>query len=271
VPTHHHGRHENGQNFLNDRTTIRSIIDLVRDTDGPIVEIGAGAGALTRPLLSLGRPVHAIEVDPRLARQLENELRGRATIVHGDFLRYRLPDHPHVVVGNLPFHLTTAMLRRVLHAPGWTDAVLLVQWEVARRRAGVGGASMMTAQWLPWFDFTLHGRVPARAFTPPPGVDGGLMRIHRREHPLLPVREGRPFHALVHRVYTGRGRGLAEILGRTTDLDTATRAMLLRRHGIDGSDLPRDMTAAAWVDLHRATRRSRPPARHRQRGRNRRM
>src|SRR5699024_11383810 len=79
-----------------------------------------------------------------------------------------------VLVGNLPFHLTTAILRRIFRAPGWKHAILLVQWEVARRRAGVGGATMMTAQWWPWFDFELGRRVPARAFTPRPNVDGGV-------------------------------------------------------------------------------------------------
>ena len=216
MPTYQHGRHEHGQNFLTDPRTIRRIIDLVRDTDGPILEIGPGEGALTRPLLRLDRPVHAVEIDPRLARQLARELRGRATITRGDFLTHPIPDRPVVLVGNLPFHQTTAMLRRILHAPGWTDAVLLVQWEVARRRAGIGGASMMTAQWAPWFDFAVHGRVPGRAFTPAPGVDGGLLTIRRRPAPLVPERERRRFQALVHRVYTGPGRGLGQILARTT-------------------------------------------------------
>ncbi|MBS4104936.1 rRNA adenine N(6)-methyltransferase family protein, partial [Tsukamurella paurometabola] len=106
-----------------------------------------------------------------------------ATIVHGDFLHHRLPAEPHAVVGNLPFHLTTAVLRKLLHAPHWTDAVLIVQWEVARRRAGIGGATMMTAQWSPWYEFGLGGRIPASAFTPRPSVDAGLLTITRRGTP----------------------------------------------------------------------------------------
>src|SRR5699024_1296177 len=97
------------------------------------------------------------------------------TIIRSDFLRYRLPQGRHVLVGNLPFELTTAVLRRILHAPGWQQAVLMTQWEVARRRAAVGGATMMTAQWWPWFEFSLVERVPAAAFTPRPSVDGGLL------------------------------------------------------------------------------------------------
>jgi 23S rRNA (adenine-N6)-dimethyltransferase len=106
---------------------------------------------------------------------------------------------PHVIAGNLPFHLTTAMLRRILHGPGWTDAVLLVQWEVARRRAGVGGATMMTAQWWPWFEFGLVRKVSASSFRPRPSVDGGLITIRRRADPLVAPSDRRRYQAMVHR------------------------------------------------------------------------
>ena len=119
---------------------------------------------------------------------------------------------------------------------------------------------MMTAQWAPWFTFTLHGRVPARAFTPRPGVDGGILTIHRREHPLLPVTEQCQFHALVHRIYTGPGNGLAQILARATSFPSpqAARAWLVK-HSIDASALPRMMHPKAWVDLFKTTGSS-PPA-----------
>ncbi|BDH55497.1 hypothetical protein MTP03_04360 [Tsukamurella sp. PLM1] len=135
MPTYRGGRHEHGQNFLTDRSVITAVVDVVDDTEGPILEIGPGSGALTIPLARLDRPLTAVEIDgahrERLARKLPH-----TTVIHGDFLEHRLPDEPHVVVGNLPFHLTTSVLRKLLHAPHWTDAVLLVQWEVARRRAG---------------------------------------------------------------------------------------------------------------------------------------
>ena len=145
MPTHRHGRHEHGQNFLTDHSTISTITQLVATTKGRIIEIGPGDGALTAPLARLGRSVTAVEIDARLARRLIDRLPSRVDVITDDFLTYRLPTSPYVLVGNLPFHQTTAMLRRILHAPAWTDAILLVQWEVARRRAGVGGATMMTA------------------------------------------------------------------------------------------------------------------------------
>ncbi|SDR73316.1 23S ribosomal RNA methyltransferase Erm [Corynebacterium timonense] len=262
MPTYRGGRHEHGQNFLTDPSAIATITRLVTVTDGPIIEIGPGDGALTTPLVKLGRPVTAVEIDTRLARRLAQRLPSHVEVVADDFLTYRLPSSPHVIVGNLPFHQTTAILRRILHAPAWTDAIVLVQWEVARRRAGVGGTTMMTAQWSPWFEFALHSRVPARAFTPRPGVDGGILTIHRREQPLLSPAQQRRFRALVHRVYTGPGRGLAQILARTTSLGSPPTAQAwLTRHGVSAAGLPKDMPVEAWVDLFKTTGSSPPPRR----------
>lgn len=237
----HHGRHELGQNFLCDRRVVADIVEIVSRTTGPIVEVGAGDGALTVPLQRLGRRLTAIEIDGQRAKRLAG--RTSAEVVTTDFLRFRLPRTPHVVVGNLPFHLTTAMLRHLLHSPGWTDAVLLVQWEVARRRAGVGGATMMTAQWWPWFEFHLARKVSAAAFRPRPAVDAGLLTMTRRTEPLVDGADRRRYQALVHQVFTGRGRGMAQIIGRRVPRHW------LRHHAINPSALPKDLTAAQWAAL----------------------
>lgn len=250
MPTHHGGRHEHGQNFLTDGAVIRSVIDLARRTDGPIVEVGPGTGALTEHLLRLRRPLTAVEIDRSHARRLRARLPA-ATIVHGDFLQYRLPAEPHAVVGNLPFHLTTAVLRKLLHAPHWTDAVLIVQWEVARRRAGVGGATMMTAQWSPWYEFGLAGRIPASAFTPRPSVDAGLLTITRRSAPLVPPHRRRDYAAFVHAVFTRRGHGLPAILAGIAPQHRraeARRWATGRGPGRGRIPLPRDLRPEDWVE-----------------------
>jgi len=250
VPTYRAGRHEFGQNFLTDRRVIATMVDLVRRTCGPIIEFGPGRGALTFPLQCLGRPITAVEIDEAHARHLRPRVAADTTIVRGDFLRYRLPQHPHVLVGNLPFELTTAVLRRILHAPTWQQAVLMTQWEVARRRAAVGGATMMTAQWWPWFEFSLVERVPAAAFTPRPSVDGGLLTIRRREHPLVPCAQQKRYKAFVHAVFTGTGHGLPQILPRV--VPSHRRGQV--RRWLDGQrfrrrPLPRDLSSAQWAEL----------------------
>lgn len=250
------GAAELGQNFLVDPTVITDIIELVASTSGPVVEIGAGAGALTLPLAGTGRPVTAVEIHPALVSRLRRRAPANVTVVCADFLQWRAPDHPHTLVGNLPFHLTTAILRRILAYAHWEQAVLLVQWEVARRRAGVGGASLLTAAWWPWYEFSLHTRVPARAFRPVPAFDGGLLTITRRSRPLVTDRAG--YQAFVRQVFTGRGRGLPAVLARTGRFERPALGRWLRAQRIDARTLPAHLTAEQWAGLWRLARPRQP-------------
>lgn len=251
MPTHRGGRHEHGQNFLTDAATVDAIVGAIDATSGPIVEIGPGHGALTRPLMGLGRPLTSVEIDARAVRVLRRSLEDGVEVVHADFLRWRLPSSAHVIVGNVPFHLTTAILRKLLHAPGWTDAVLVVQWEVARRRAGVGGATMMTAQWWPWFEFTVLKRVPQEAFHPRPAVDGGLLVLARRATPLLAPGHRPAYRQFVHKVFTGRGRGIAAILAKVVHSRAKGEVgNVLQRAGVRPHMLPKDLGPDQWVALY---------------------
>jgi 23S rRNA (adenine-N6)-dimethyltransferase len=242
----HGGRHELGQNFLHHTPTLDRIVRLVGGTDGPILEIGAGDGALTRRLAPLGRDVLAVDLDEHRVRRLRNRL-PTVTVRCADALRTPL-DRP-VVVGNLPFHLTTPILRRLLTTGVWAEAILLTQWEVARKRAGVGGRTMLTAQTAPWFAFTLHGRVPADGFRPKPSVDGGLLTISRRRTPLIDPAERAGYEEFVRRVFTGRGRGIEQIL--TTVAPRPWRAVL-KHAEIPPSALPRDLTPQQWAAVWNA-------------------
>ena len=78
------------------------------------LEANSLKGALEALLLVSSDPVSA----PALAGALRRELDDAVTVINEDFLRYRLLAHPHVIVGNIPFHITTSILRRLLRAPG---------------------------------------------------------------------------------------------------------------------------------------------------------
>lgn len=240
------GRHELGQNFLTHRPTIERFTALIAQTSGPILEIGSGAGALTRPLAELGRPLTAIDIDEYHVARLRRSLPD-ITVEHADVLRH--PLDARVVVGNIPFNLTTPILRRLLAGRSWNDAILIMQWDVARKRAGVGGSTMMTAQAAPWFTFALHGRVPSSAFTPRPSVDGGILGIARRPQPLVSTRERKAYERFVRSVFVGRGGTLARIVQNATRLDARESGRALHRSGVERGALPRDLTAEQWAGL----------------------
>jgi 23S rRNA (adenine-N6)-dimethyltransferase len=243
------GRHELGQNLLTDVGTIRAVVELAAQTEGPLVEWAAGDGALTVPLAGLGRPVEAVELDPSMAARLRRTVGPHVCITEGDILRHAPPPTPHTLVSNVPFHLTTAVLRRLFPMGAWHTAILITQWEVARKRAGVGGATQLTAQWWPWYDFELRRRIPSTAFSPRPSVDAGLLVIRRRPTPLLD--DGRSaYQQWVWRVFTGRGRGIADILSRSGIPAAAARSWCAEQQ-LASRTLPRDLTAEQWADLFR--------------------
>lgn len=239
------GRHELGQNFLIHAPSIRTIIDLVRSTDGPVLELGAGDGALTRDLAALGRPVTAVEIDEHRARKLAAKLPG-VDVICADALRVNLDAS--TIVGNIPFHLTTPILRRVLRAPRWQSAVLLTQWEVARKRAGVGGGTMMTAQHAPWYRFALRGRVPRGGFSPAPSVDGGILTIDRRASPLVRIDQRHAYERFVAAVFSGRGASLERIIQYAAGAKPSVARTAVARANARGA-LPRDLSPEQWARL----------------------
>ncbi|MCB8043592.1 23S ribosomal RNA methyltransferase Erm [Microbacterium oxydans] len=242
----HGGRHELGQNFLTHRPTLTRIAALVGRTSGSILELGCGDGALTRVLADLGRPLTAIDVDEHRVHRLRRALPG-VRIEIADATRH--PLEADTVVGNIPFHVTTPILRRLLSGDRWNEAVLLTQWEVARKRAGVGGATMMTAQSAPWFEFALEGRVPAWGFSPQPSVDGGLLAITRRGSPLVAVSDRQRYEAFVRAMFTGRGGSLAAVVAAAARIPTGKARRAVAAAGARECRLPRELRPEHWAAL----------------------
>ncbi len=238
-------RHDLGQNDLVDARTIRAVVDAAAATRGPIVELAAGTGRLTTPLAGLGRSLTAIELDPRRADALRSRLPAAVRVVQGDLLTAALPRAPHVVVGNLPFHLTTAALRRLLAAEHWTSAVLIMQWEAARRRAGIGGGSQLTAQWSPWFAFRVDRRIPSTAFRPRPAVDAALLLIDRRRTPIVPSADRVAYQRWVGAVFSVPGAA-ALALARVDGTGRRAASERCRRAGIDAERAVSRITAEQW-------------------------
>jgi 23S rRNA (adenine-N6)-dimethyltransferase len=181
-----------GQNFLRPDLAAALVAEAAFDAGDLVVEIGAGRGALKFALARHGVQVVALERDPYWAAQLRREVRrrgaARVSIMCCDALRYRLPRRPFRVMGSIPFGATTALLRHLLDDRAGTlrRADLIVQWEVARKRAASPPTTMLSTAWAPWWSFELGRRLPASSFRPVPSVDAAVLQVVRREPPLLP-------------------------------------------------------------------------------------
>jgi 23S rRNA (adenine-N6)-dimethyltransferase len=168
-----------------------------------VVEIGAGSGAITAALARRGADVCAIEVDPAWAERLRREFGrsggGRVRVVAADFFSVPLPRQPFRVVACLPFGHTTAILGRLLGDPHdhLRRVDVIVQWEVARKRAAIPPSTLRSTAWAPWWEFRLGRRIAAHDFRPVPRVDGGVLAVTRRDPPLLPPAMSARYEAFV--------------------------------------------------------------------------
>ncbi|MEU4315984.1 ErmE/ErmH/ErmO/ErmR family 23S rRNA (adenine(2058)-N(6))-methyltransferase [Nocardia sp. NPDC024068] len=206
------------QNFLTDPATARRI---VRSSgigrDDLVLEIGPGDGTLTRPLLDRAGRVLAYEKDRRYARRLavryaENP---RFHVVHSDFRAAAPPDRPFAVVANVPFAVTTDIVRWCLAARHLSSATLLTQYEFARKHTGdYGRWSKLTVTHWPDTEFALGHRLDRREFSPVPRVDAALLRIVPRTEPLLPEHIRNRYRRLVDLGFSGVGGSFAASLRR---------------------------------------------------------
>lgn len=181
-----------GQNFLRPDLADVLVADAAFEAGDLVVEIGAGRGACTFALARRGVHVIALERDPHWAEQLRRAVRRQGldhvTVVCCDALGYPMPRRPFRAMGSIPFGATTSLLRHLLDDPtsGLGRADLLVQFEVARKRAAVPPTTLLSTAWAPWWSFAVGRRFAADSFRPVPSVDAAVLCVTRRVPPLLP-------------------------------------------------------------------------------------
>lgn len=267
-----------GQNFLADARLSRKIAEAVVGTSasGPspsVLEIGAGTGALTAPLLAAGRTVLAIETDAALSRVLRESFAGplasgQLRLVEGDVrevdLRAALESlpAPRVLAGNLPYHLSGLLLRRAVElAPALARGAFLLQLEVVDRLCSAPGSEAYGA--LSVFTQAVFSAerafvVKRGAFYPQPNVDSAVVVLE----PLAqPVELSEEFTALVRAAFEKRRKTLRNAWRGLSGL--AGDALEARAHeaGIDLSKRGEVLAVADFARMAEAMRRGGgPPA-----------
>lgn len=174
-----------GQNFLLDEGLLRKIVEVAQvQPHDHVLEIGAGAGTLTRALAQSAETVIAVELDQRLLPVLDYQLFGQENVrvIHGDILELNprdLFDRPYIVVANVPYYITGAILRHLLgteHKP--TRLILTVQKEVADRIVATPPDMSLLAVSVQFFGRArVIMNLPAGAFWPRPQVDSAVVQI----------------------------------------------------------------------------------------------
>ena len=268
-----------GQHFLTDPRILGSIADAADITlADTILEIGPGLGHLTRVLAARAAHVTAVEVDAGLAAKLEAELaeNPNLNILQGDILerepvewltlngkrKHEAGVEPasisYKVVANLPYYITSAILRYLLEAAVKPRLiVVMVQREVAQRmiaRPPSTNLLAVTVQFLA--DVRIVRTIAAGAFYPRPKVDSAVVRLDVLERPRFDIADTDGLFTLVRAGFGERRKQLRNSLGRGLNLEPAAAEALLTRALVDPRRRAESLSLAEWAGLGRAWERA---------------
>lgn len=260
-----HPRKRLGQNFLADPVALDRILAAAElSPDDEVVEVGSGLGTLTRPLaeaLPTGR-VLAIELDDRLVEILRERLADlpQVQIIHGDILKLPalgLVHRAYKVVANLPYYITSAVLRHFLETePRPRLMVVTVQREVAERIvARPGGMSLLAIGVQLYGQPRVVARIPRGAFYPPPEVESAVVRIDVGAQPAVEFSgsvDERSFWRVVRAGFGQKRKTLRNALAAGLRLDAARVENVLLEAGVEPRRRAETLSLQEWANVTKA-------------------
>ena len=247
-----------GQHFLSDETILTGIVDALAPTPADtVVEIGPGRGSLTDILAERSGRLVAVEID----RALSADLRGRYTdrpsveIVEGDFLETDLRPvvgDDYLLIGNVPYYITTPIVFKALEVPMPRRSVFLVQREVAERMAASAGDEAygaLTVNIAVVASVENVMTVPADAFRPPPKVESAVVRLTPLARPIVPLESLPSFRTFVQAAFGQRRKQMQRVLRSVRALSADQAGAILEQAGIEASARPEVVTPGEFAKL----------------------
>ena len=247
-----------GQHFLTDKTILTAIVDALGPTaDDTVVEIGPGRGALTEILAARSGKVVAVEIDRALATNLRDSYRDRhnVEIVDGDFLETdisALATPGYLLIGNVPYNITTPIIFKAIEPPIPPRSVFLVQREVAERLASNAGdedygALTINVAVVAKVEQVLT--VPAGAFRPPPKVESAVVRLTPLKKSIVPLESLPAFRSFVQAAFGLRRKQMVRVIRSIRGLSAEEATTALENAGIDPAARPEIVTPKQFAQL----------------------
>ena len=247
-----------GQNFLLDENALRQVVKAAQiSPDEVVLEIGAGVGSLTRHLAENSRSVVAVELDTRLIPPLK-QIIGHYPNVHvvqGDILALDpvelVSQQEYVVVANIPYYITSALIRHLLEATlPPLRLILTIQREVAMRIcAAPGDMSLLALSVQVYGHPEIVTHIPSNAFYPPPNVDSAVLRIDLFSSPKIPPAELNVFFQLIKAGFSQKRKTLRNSLSAGLRIPPPATETLLFASNIDPMRRAETLDITEWNQL----------------------
>jgi 16S rRNA (adenine1518-N6/adenine1519-N6)-dimethyltransferase len=267
VSTYARAKKSLGQHWLVDGGVLRRIASAADFTDeDTVIEVGPGRGALTEHLANRASHLIAVELDRKLAPALAEKYRDapNVSVLERDVLETPVEDIlnegggglPYVVVGNLPYNVGSAIVRKFLTAsvrPRWL--LVMLQAEVAERMAAKpGDMSALAVETQIYAEPRVLFRIPPKAFRPPPKVQSALLRLDVREMLEVEVDDREAFMDLVHAGFAAPRKRLRNSLAVGLRTPAPAADAILRSANVDGEQRPQMLDLEDWRRLYFAWR-----------------
>lgn len=247
-----------GQNFLQDDGALRKIVAAAEIGPGEsVLEIGPGVGSLTRHLALAASRVTAVELDTRLLPALQSVVAPyeNVTVIQGDILKLSPAafglGRDYLVVANIPYNITSAILRHLLEkAPRPRRVVLTIQREVAERVcAGPGEMSLLALSVQVYGQPSIVAHIPAGAFFPAPNVDSAVLRIEILPEPRLPFDQLETFFKLARAGFSQKRKTLRNSLAAGLEIEPLEAENILTHAGIEPRRRAETLSIEEWGKL----------------------
>jgi 16S rRNA (adenine1518-N6/adenine1519-N6)-dimethyltransferase len=247
-----------GQNFLQENRALQKVVAAAELGPGDhVLEIGAGLGSLTRYLALEADSVTAVELDRSLFPALEDVLGPYANVrlIQGDILELEpsgLVDQPgYLVVANIPYYITSAILRHLVAAELRPQRMILtMQEQVAERICADPGAMSILALSVQVFGKpSIRAHIPAEAFYPSPQVDSAVLRVDLYPEPSVGAALLDEFFQLVKAGFSQKRKKLRNALAGGLRMPPAEAEGLLESAGIDPKRRAETLELEEWGKL----------------------
>jgi len=251
------------QSFLTDSYVVKEILEAADlQQDDQVLEVGPGLGVLTRGLLKRVARVVAVEFDPILAQLLPRLVAttDRLELHHADFLDFDLTSafpKPYKVVANLPYHITSPAIRKLLTADTKPRLmVVMVQKEVADRIAAKPGETSLLSIMVQLYSrVSAVVQVQATAFYPAPKVDSTVLKMELYDRPPVDIDDPEAMLKIVAAGFSRRRKQLHNSLAEGLWFPPGGVMELLQSAGIDPARRAQTLTLEEWAELYRCYQR----------------
>lgn len=246
-----------GQHFLIDLDVLQAIVEAAQiKPDDHIVEIGPGIGVLTVELLKRAAKVTAIELDDRMIPLLESYTRqetkkptNNLTVIHSNALHVPMPSSAYKIVANIPYHITSPLLRHVfLESPVHPQSLtLLIQREVAEKICDKEDRGLLTILVGLFGKPRIIRKAPPNCFLPPPAVDSAVLQIDCFDAPLADLTTIDEVFRMVKIAFGQKRKMLRNTFGPFPELMERLSSL-----GIDEKRRPQTLSIEEWIALAHA-------------------